>query len=177
MYIQQTIGELLYIGFVAEKGRCSKRIWGYRYRKTLEMHLSILLELTDVLLDKSDVNVIINKFDKICKSNSEIGKFYNYSLDIGNILWEDKNTDFCKIDQLMKNILNELNDELKGFRVNKRRVYALLRSIHNLPRVYLSESDDTLCNLKLPSISENDALMYSYQNMEEMDRKKYEKFF
>ena len=45
MNIQDVIGELLYIGIVAEKGRCYKKVWRFGYKRILYKHVAALNEL------------------------------------------------------------------------------------------------------------------------------------
>lgn len=49
----------------------------------------------------------------------------------------------------------------------------LLRSLHNLPRPYLRNDIDTLCDLKQCSIREQDAIAYSVSNMDNRTKEKY----
>ena len=77
MYIQNIVGELLYIGTVAEKNRSSGR-WKVGYKKTLRRHIIALNELQKCL-DSSDIEVScsrIKKFIEVCEENHEIGECY-----------------------------------------------------------------------------------------------------
>ena len=63
--------------------------------------------------------------------------------------------------------------ELNKFFVSKEKVYYLLATMHNLPRVYLGEDKETLCELKQISISESEAIDYAYRNMDKHLKEKY----
>ena len=72
MNIQDVIGELLYIGIVAEKGRCYGKRWRFEYKRTLYKHIAALNELQKCLLltDEKSVNAVIRNFIQVCKENS-----------------------------------------------------------------------------------------------------------
>lgn len=44
MNIQDVIGELLYIGIVAEKGRCYEKGWRFGYKRIIYKHVAALKE-------------------------------------------------------------------------------------------------------------------------------------
>lgn len=56
---QNVIGELLYIGIVAEKGRCYSRRWKLGYKKTLRTHVIALNELQKCLQVNNNVDMRI----------------------------------------------------------------------------------------------------------------------
>ncbi len=175
MDVQFAIGELLYIGFVAEKGRSSMRRWGRRYKNTLRNHMRAMSEINLLLFDSSNIDTVLQDFMDLCVSDPEIGKFYHFSSGMEGIIWENNGNDFPQINQFMKEILEELLEELSKRFVNKNRVYHLLRILHNLPRVYLTQGK-SLCNLQQKRISERDALRYAYQNMNVEDQEKYKQY-
>ncbi len=53
MTSQNVIGELLYIGIVAEKGRYYGIRWKFGYKKTLRTHIIALSELQKCLQDNN----------------------------------------------------------------------------------------------------------------------------
>lgn len=179
MYKQDAIGELLYIGFVAEKGRCYGRIWNFGYKKTLKIHVNILFDLANSLFEaRTDVNNIIAEFVGICDNHSEIGKFYNISKEMkamikhGKISWEE-GCSYHKINQLMLFLLEDLLKKLDNFMIKKEDIYHIFNILHNLPRVYLGEKKETICKLNQVNISEEEALNYAFQNMDIIFREKY----
>lgn len=179
MYIQDVIGELLYIGIVAEKGRCYGVRWKFGYKKILKKHIWGLAELQKCLQSSdSDAVLIINNFVRLCNSNKEIGKLYFFSDKEDNVLNIKKDgKNFNRINKLMDALFADLKIEIDRPFIHKRKVYDLLCALHNLPRVYLGENKNTLCELKQQAICEEDAIKYSFQNMNDDMQVKYQKIF
>lgn len=176
MNIQNVIGELLYIGIVAEKGRCYEAIWKFGYKKTVRRHIIALNELQKCLLinDKQLVNAEIEKFIAMCDENYEIGKFYHFSCkEIGELRF---GINSIVVNQLMAQLFLDLMKEIKKTFIQKRKVYDLLCALHNLPRVYLGKDKETLCKLMQDAISEQDAIKYAFDNMSLDMKKKYQEF-
>ena len=174
MYMQDVIGELLYIGIVAEKGRCYGTRWKFGYKKNLKEHIIALNELQKCLqiTDEELLYRTIRNFIMLCEKNHEIGKFYSFS---------DKQIEKVKIvngyervNRLINELFYDLLIEIKKTYIHKRKVYDLLCALHNLPRVYLGNEKETLCNLMQHNISEEDAIKYSFSNMNSSMRKKYQ---
>ena len=71
MYIQDIIGELLYIGLVAEKGRCYGVRWQFGYKRNLKKHILALNELQKCLKQKDEKQShdTIKKFIVMCEAN------------------------------------------------------------------------------------------------------------
>lgn len=108
MYKQDVIGELLYIGFVAEKGRCGSR-WKIRYKKILKYHLNALSMVLDTIFDeKENINSVIKEFIAVSIKDSQIRKFYPFSdamisqIENETIKWEENPKEFNKVNYLMK---------------------------------------------------------------------------
>lgn len=174
MNIQNVIGELLYIGIVAEKGRCYGIRWKFGYKKTLRSHIIALYELQKSLqlTDEQSVRTEIEKFIVMCNENYEIGKFYNLTeKKIGRLYIGVNN---IVINQLMAQLFYDLIIAIKKTYINKRKVYDLLCALHNLPRVYLGKNKETLCDLRKEAISEQDAIKYTFNNMSLDMKKKYQ---
>ena len=77
---QNIIAELLYIGIVAEKGRCYGVRWKYGYKKTLRKHIKAL-NLLQVSLQSDNIEKkkdALNSFINICNKNR------NYSVTLRN---------------------------------------------------------------------------------------------
>ena len=174
---QEIIGELLYIGFVAEKGRCYNRMWQPSYRKVIRKHIDIMNMLNDVLIDNADFDVVLREFIVICNSNREIGKFYNFEMDVNKLELDNNYIDYPKVNMLMQELIKALDKEVNKVIINRKEIYSLFCSLHNLPRVYLGKDKKTLCKLGQISISEEEALKYSYQNMNIKERQKYKEYF
>lgn len=173
MIIEDVIGELLYIGIVAEKGRCYGIRWNGKYKRILKKHIFLLNGLLE-LISEEDVTKIesyINKFMYQCKNNEQIGKFYqfkvinNYKLTHGLC--------YTEINNMMKILFYDLMHEMKKMFVSKIKIYYLLCALHNLPRVYLGKNKDTLCCINQNVVTKEEAFEYTYQNMTVELRKKY----
>lgn len=173
MYFQDVIGELLYIGIVAEKGRCYGVRWKYGYKEILKRHIFALNELQKCLQSADDkiAYAEINNFLKVCDSISEIGKFYNFSYKQVEGLRNGK--EYCKVNRLINRLFVDLEKEIRRPYIRKRRVYDILCALHNLPRVYLGKNKKTLCNLEYDAISEQDAIEYALSNMNSKMKKEY----
>ena len=173
MYIQNVVGELLYIGTVAEKNRSSGR-WKVGYKKTLRKHMIALNELQKCL-DSSDIEVSCNrikKFIEVCEANHEIGECYppfiNKKID-GAVIGQK-----CEsVNQLISEIFADLLAEMGKTRINKRQVHQLLCALHNLPRVYLGRNVGTICNSRHSAIPETWALKYAAMNMNDEMKMRY----
>lgn len=182
-------GELLYIGLVAEKGRCkSKGIWNLGYGTSLYNHMIMLFKLCTSIQKEGISNedlMVLNEFIKFLETKTEFKEFYPIK---PSILREIIVRDFkvfessngrsnASINILMFSIIKDILNLLsKGIFVDKRKVSMLLRASHNLPRYYLGENNKTLCELSLPSIEYEDAIEYTFQNMDDEARQKYKSF-
>ena len=69
-----------------------------------------------------------------------------------------------QIIRLLGDILSELD---KGFRRDKEKICKLIFALHNLPRVYLSMEEPTLCLIGQRGINLDDALNYSKMSMDD----------
>lgn len=180
MYKQDVIGELLYIGFVAEKGRCGGR-WKIGYKKTLKNHLFALSKLLETMADKkANMNSAIKDFYKIGIDDPQIRKFYSISRDMlsqienDKIIWEEGINEFSKVNYLMMLLMNDAINEINSTFTSRRKIHNIIRSLHNLPRVYLGNGKKTLCELNQIEITQEEALQYTFQNMSEIHKRKYE---
>lgn len=180
MYKQDVIGELLYIGFVAEKGRCGGK-WKISYKKTLKHHLLALSKLLEAMFDKSaNMNSVIKEFLATGVNNPQIRKFYPISEDVisqienDTIIWEESIKEFNKVNYLMKLLMEDAIVEISSMFTDRKKIHNIIRAFHNLPRVYLGKGKETLCELSQIEITQEEALQYAFQNMNEAHKKKYE---
>jgi len=184
-------GELLYLGFVCEKGRCkSSGFWKLRYKRILHKHIVLLSKLIQCILvsEISDNDaLILKKFIESIQTEKDIIKYYPINEDTMKKL-QDSNysiitsidSDRCNnnINLLMNDITTEILELLDHkFFLNKKRIAMLIRAIHNLPRVYLGKGLHTLCNIEQPAIDYKAALEYSFNNMDEDTRQRYRKYY
>ncbi len=174
MNIHDVIGELLYIGIVAERGRCYGKCWKFGYKKTLRRHVIELNKLQKCLQsdDKEFVKAVIEEFISVCNDNPEIGKFYNFQTNQVDKLYVGKGN--IIIDRFIKELFLELTTEINRPIIFKKKVYYILCALHNLPRIYLGKDKATLCNLNQEGILERDAIRYSLENMTVDMKKKYQ---
>ena len=163
MKTECALAEIVYIGLVAEKGRCYGTMWTRKYKEILKLHILELRKIIYLFLDASKIDDVLEEFREICEKEYEIGKFY------ANVDWKSDVTWLCskeshtKIIRLMIILLDEVELELNKLFVNKRKVYILLNSLHNLPRVFFDENEETICNMRHETISEEDAFKYAYE--------------
>ena len=75
---------------------------------------------------------------------------------------------------MLGDILSELD---KGFRRDKEKICKLIFALHNLPRVYLSMEEPTLCLIGQRGIDLDDALNYSKMSMDDEMIVYYKNYF
>lgn len=166
------LGELLYVGFVFEKGCCeSSGIWHIGKRKSIFRHFCVL-----DLLVRSISSGEVNREDyeavrRFVREDRAIGRHYPIleeylhpeDNDVSGLM---DSVDLEKVDpeinSLMRSMLAEVLVLLeKPIFVPRKRICALIKAVHNLPRVYLGSPGPTLCNLNQTSIEKEEALRYS----------------
>lgn len=173
MYKEAVVAELLYIGIVAEKGRCYRRIWKCGYKTTLKRHINALNKLQKclVITNEKEIQTAVDKFIEVCKEDNEIGKLYVFEKYKVQNLQVRKH--YENINKMIDDMFQQLLLELDKLLIDKRKIYNILCTLHNLPRVYLGNDEETLCNLGQKSITEEDALMFAIDNMDEQMKEKY----
>lgn len=181
-------GELLYIGLVFEKGRCrSSGIWKRSYSKSLKNHIGLLREIVKCMQSEFDIEkdnyFLINICSKIqCDNVLKRVYPFNASIDLNKrnylITVCNSNNEHVKIIELMIKLLENMLFELdKGFRKDKEKIHRLVFASHNLPRVYLSKGEYTLCMLGQEGINVETALEYSKMSMSEGMIAYYKSYF
>ena len=162
---EKMICKILYIGIVAERGRCYKRIWNIGYKRTLKIHINSLLEVSKLLNDTSNSRLVLEEFLCTCYKNKEIGKFYNaYNFKYIESV-KNESYSYQKVNELIYVLLLEVANQLNKFIVNKMKVYMLLNMLHNLPKVYFAEIKDDSDEFKKMSIEVKDAIDYLMCNI------------
>ncbi len=184
MYKQDVIGELLYKGFIVEKGKGSKKKFGFGYKKALKIHVYALAELLYYLYDTNiETNKLIRSFFDMCYNNLRIGKYYSISdermiqIENNTISWKERDYQYDKVNKLMELLMQELVNEIGNFLLNYNKINKIFRILHNLPRVYIGEGKDSLFDSDRIGISEEDALQFALMNMDEKYKKKYAQYF
>lgn len=160
MKTECALAELLYIGAVAEKGRCYGVRWTRKYKKILRLHIHEMRNICSLFSDMSDIDKVIGEFKTVCENEVEIGKFYPINRK-DNYQWSDIQGEHTEILQLMEKIIDDAESELDKLIVNKYKVYLLLNGFHNLPRVFCDENEETLCNMKFKPVTDDEAKEYA----------------
>lgn len=185
-----TLGELLYVGFVYEKGRCkSSGIWRRSYRKSLLKHIELLYKIavcmtSDLSLEETN-SILINVLTQIV--NDPVLKLHypitDHSISLLEkheriISYVEKNNEYSNIGKLIVQLLEDLLVELRRkFDKDKKRVSILIMSLHNLPRAYIDTNYETLCNLKMSGTSPSEAIEYAKLSMDSDTKIRYQQFF
>lgn len=184
-----TMGEILYIGFVCEKGRCTpNHIWKFNYGRVLKKHMQVMHQLLYSMMYGTieDNNFTIKEAIKTIQQEPMLKKFYPF--EANSISQDDKylvmyidtieeRTNYQSINKLMLSLIEELLQELKKtLFIDKSKIYMLIRVLHNLPKVYLGNKTSTLCNLKIIGITAKEAMEYACLNMDEDTKKRYQTY-
>ena len=175
---QNVMAELLYIGIVAEKGRCYRLIWKCGYRKNLKTHVNALYSLqrslqSDEIRQKKEA---VNRFVDTCRQNREFGKYYDNAFKMLNAckIEETSSERYLKTDELLDALFSDLWKECNQPFPSHKKIYYLLCALHNLPRVYFDANKQGLSGERMP-IAEEEALEYAYDNMDDGLKRKYKK--
>lgn len=182
------LGELLYIGFVCEKGRCkSSGIWKRSYMESVKKNVSILKWITECMLDVFDIendNLLLRNICNELKFDKTLGYVYPF-FEILIILVIDKNiiteckkeNEHKEVIQLIDKMLDDISHELnKKFKKNKKLIKRLFFALHNLPRVYLNTDDLLRPSHKRMGIDSATAIEYCKSSMDLYMLWKYEEY-
>lgn len=164
MNINCFIGELLYIGTSAEKGRCSTSGWPIGYKRVLKIHLSELKKTANLYTDSANAKQVLERFRRICNNKRSIGKYYDSVDWDGFPFSEEINNSYPQIVNYICQLLDTALLELGKIRTDKRKVSKILRCLHNLPRVFLSENEGVHKQMRA---SEKDVIAYMLQNADD----------
>lgn len=167
------LGELLYIIANYEKGRIrTTSIWSKQYKDSLKKSIEIMLLIVSFLESNQNITIgdmqpifeYINKNTLVIFPHNTIviEEYTSNSYDKVFLSICNQEKSFIKIIQYMDRILTKCNILL----VNKEKQYktkiaSLLRTFHNLPKVYLDSTAQTLCNIGIKPISEDEAIDYA----------------
>lgn len=165
MNYQNIIAVLLYIGLVAEKGRCYGGRWKIGYKKTLKNHIRAL-QLLQKSLQSDDLQKkkeVINDFFIISIENPDFGKFYTHTIEKikQHPISETDSIHWMKVDKLFDELFSDLLTELNRLFPSYKKIYYLLCALHNLPRVYFDSNKQGLSG-DGGYITEDEALQYAY---------------
>lgn len=128
------LGELLYMGFVFEKGRCkSSGIWKYTYRKSLKKHMNLLNEIAICMqkeFEKEEDNAFLRKIyeeiqcDKVLRQVYPVNKTVD-ELNMKNFVITDCSNEnkHIKVITLILKLLEDVLSELdKGLKKDKEKI-------------------------------------------------------
>lgn len=182
----RVLGELLYTGLIYEKMRLAK---SRKFRKEQIEHIHLLREILLCMMEgrqsKQD-EIVLEKLWKFVCGNNHFKEQYRFTQEVRNkfingnyVLITSVDDSFLQkeVNELMLYMMNEVIENLSKFWVNKKCVSVLLRALHNLPRVYLTQNLPTLCDRKEARINPELAMKYAHDNMDEDLKEKYKRFF
>ena len=181
------LGELLYIGLIFEKTRCkSAGLWKRSYFKSLNKHIDLLKKVACCLQAPFSMerdNEILKEVCLEIQSDNKLKNYYPIKMNFAKNTCKyiitncDGSMDRPAIVKFIICMLEDLSTELKkGFHKNKEKICKLIFSLHNLPRVYLKNNENTLCMLNQEGISSDLAFTYSKLSMDEEMKSRYEHF-
>ena len=173
------LGELLYIISNYEKGRVKATgIWGPRYKKSLQESLEMMSKIIELLAEDEDVSheemrpimeFCRRKINIIFPANTldSINKDLMISLTASKNrkLKASKSEVIFYMRKIVKKCFDLLDSKERGY---KCQISYLLMAFHNLPKVYLDVTAETLCNIGVHSISEEDAIEYANSYMKKV---------
>ncbi len=166
------LGELLYIVSNFEKGRFkTNKIWNIRYKTSLRESLFFMLKIVQII--KKDIHLsdtTIGDISHFYKKNINI-IFCKNSFDIDELTSVLKNLYIPPLEDekicvivLMEKILNEcITLHSKSFLNYKRKqeLSLLLKSLHNLPRVFFNTSKQILCDSYVSALQPSEAISFA----------------
>lgn len=149
-----------------EKGRIkSTSFWSKKYIASLDESIKILILLVDLISNNKDVsNDNISKLQNYIDNN--YATVFNNKLILVDYIKPNDNTfvvdDYTQIIDLMYTILYKIKT-LLYCRPNKYKfvISYLLKSFHNLPRVFFPQDTRVFLGIHISSISPSDALLYA----------------
>ncbi|TYQ13257.1 UNVERIFIED_CONTAM: hypothetical protein Cloal_4323 [Acetivibrio alkalicellulosi] len=151
----------------------------------VDLWKKILSRMEDNKYTEKDSD-LIKYFIKLCKDKKEIGCFYNihddflfkFEKSIGtNIDISSNCVEGSIIINFMNDLVTELADLLKHkLFVDRKRIHLIIRTLHNLPRYFLDNPKTLVHDLKHMGIDFRSAIDYSFGNMDQEMKVRYEKY-
>lgn len=181
--------QILYRGFVCEKGRVYSQLWKYSYRSILELQVDLWKKILSRMADNTytdEDSDLLKYFIKLCRDKKEIGEFYNIQADFLSEIEKSIDSSMKKVGNcnegiiiinFMNDLVTELADLLKHkLFVDRKRIHLIIRTLHNLPRYFLDNSKTFIHDLKDMAIDFRSAIDYSFGNMDQEMKARYEKY-
>ena len=179
---------ILYSGFVSEKGHIYRLKWNIFYKKVLSKELKlwsdIITRMKDPRLNEEDFN-LLNEFINLCNKNNKIKRNHivGYELvrelkliNYKSLIEGSKNPKDKIIIELLEVLIADSNNILneQGILIPGKKLFVYIRALHNLPRYFfnsqLGKDLSSKTNLDL-------TLEYTFSNLDEINKKKYSKYF
>lgn len=173
------LGELLYIISNYEKGRIRTRgFWTRKYTVSLKESLycmSIILHLME-----SPTNIQRSKLlyiKEFCRKNELVifpqGDLTRLDNIITDLQIYNLSDEYASVICKMNNIIDEcfvlLRKKSPGY---KERLSCLIKAFHNLPRVFIDHSKQTVYNINTILIQPQEALLYASSYIERYNKNK-----
>jgi hypothetical protein len=175
--------EILYLGFVFEKGRISKKKWSLIYKKHLGKQIVLwnkaISLMNDVQMTEEDVFFFKN-FIEFCECSNEVKNIYSCTYprikeyekinfaDVTSV--QDHSAESKVLIKLMNDMICEIDTLLA---LNKlftpvKEIYILLNALHNIPRFFRDQPIDGKNKIDFKMTIE-----YTLSNMNDQRRSKY----
>ncbi len=179
--------EILYLGFVFEKGRVSKKKWSLIYKKHLGKQIvqwnKAVSLMNDVQTTEEDVSFFKN-FIEFCECSNEFIKIYSctYSrlkeyekinfADVTSVL--DHSAESKVLITLMRDLICETTVLLASNKlwIPVEEVYIRLNALHNIPRFFSDQPIDGKNKIDFKITVE-----YTLSNMNDQMKSKYGNLF
>lgn len=175
--------EILYLGFVFEKGRISKKKWNFIYKKHLRRQIALwnkaVMLMNNVQMTAEDVSFCKN-FIKLCEYSNEFKKIYSCTyprlkeyekINFNGVTFvQDDSTESKVLITLMHDLIGESAALLavKKFCTPVKEIYVLLNTLHNIPRFFGDQPMDGKNKIDFKVTIE-----YTFSNMDNKLRSKY----
>lgn len=175
--------EILYLGFVFEKGRISKKKWSLIYKKHLGKQIVLwnkaISLMNDVQMTEEDVSFFKN-FIEFCECSNEFKNIYSCTYqrikEYGKINFADVTSvqDHSAESKVLIKLMNDMICEIDTLlALNKlftpvKEIYILLNALHNIPRFFRDQPIDGKNKIDFKMTIE-----YTLSNMNDQRRSKY----
>lgn len=168
MDIYAVLGEILYIVSTYEKGRIKTcGFWTKKYLISLSDSLYCMSIIIHCMKNPMDIQQSeLLSIKNFCKKNecvifpqtnlTRLDNIFN-ELQVGNLSDEDAFV-IHKMNLIVDECIMLLRRKTGG---NKKRLSCLIKALHNLPRVFLDCTKQTVYNINAKRIQAEDALLYS----------------
>jgi hypothetical protein len=177
--------EILYLGFVYEKGRVYNKKFSFTYKNFFQIQIKMWEQII-VMMSQNGLSEVdykfYNEFLKLCDSNKEMKKIYSYAYEKVKRIEKENNFGISstrnlgdEAEQLLK-ILNELINELltlvsqTKLIIPGKKIFVRLNALHNIPRYFVNVPQDSRI---LNKIDYNTTVEYCFSNMDNELRSKY----